>query len=93
MAYSDFTLSRVRDDLGLTIVYKSDVFASSVAIEPSALLSEMLVEFVPLGLAINSENPDRSSSLPRFWRRFDGTSSHRFLYFPVKISVSMRKKC
>ena len=55
MAYSDFTLSRVRDDLGLTIVYKSDVFASSVAIEPSALLSEMLVEFVPLGLAINSE--------------------------------------
>ena len=55
MAYSDFTLSRVRDDLGLTIVYESDVFASSVAIEPSALLSEMLVEFVPLGLAINSE--------------------------------------
>lgn len=45
----------MRDDLGLTIVYGNDVFASSVAIEPSALLSEMLVEFVPLGLAINSE--------------------------------------
>ena len=55
MAYSDFTLSRVRDELGLTIGYESDVFASSVAIEPSALLAEMLVEFVPLGLAINSE--------------------------------------
>ena len=33
MAYSDFTLNRVRDDLGLTIVYGSDVFASSVAID------------------------------------------------------------
>ncbi len=55
MAYSDFTLNRVRDELGITIEYRSDVFAANPGIEPSALLLDMLAEFVPLGLAINSE--------------------------------------
>ncbi|MEA5516300.1 hypothetical protein [Nodularia sp. UHCC 0506] len=55
MSYSDFTLDKVRKQFGLTISDKVDIFASIAEVECPQLLTEILRENIPLGLASNTE--------------------------------------
>jgi hypothetical protein len=55
MAYSDFTLTKVKAQFGLTTEEKSGLFAGATPMEPSPLLRELLGYQVPLALAMNTE--------------------------------------
>jgi len=55
MAYSDFTLSKVKADFGLNIHETLDLFPTIEAIAPSEILSLTLAETIPLVTAINTE--------------------------------------
>lgn len=55
MAYSDFTLAKVRETFNLTLEENRDLFADIPAIPPSDRLKVTLEENIPLAIAINSE--------------------------------------
>ena len=55
MAYSDFTLAKVREAFNLTFEENRDLFADIAAIPPSDRLKLTLEENIPLAIAINSE--------------------------------------
>lgn len=54
MAYSDFTIAKVKRDLGITIVKGQNLF-DAPPIEPSDRLRETIVEALPIVLARSSE--------------------------------------
>lgn len=55
MAYSDFTLTKVRAAFGLTFEENKSLFRDVLEIPPSEFLSEALEYYVPLASAINTE--------------------------------------
>jgi hypothetical protein len=55
MAYSNFTLSKVKSDFEIVTDETQDLFAEIPPIEPSKLLSLVLKDRVPLASAINTE--------------------------------------
>lgn len=55
MAYSDFTLNKVKKELGIKIEEQTDFFATVEPVQPSEYLMTTLEETVPLALAINTE--------------------------------------
>ncbi len=55
MSYSEFTLQETVKRFGLTITETQDLFSPVTEIEPSALLKTILVENIPLALAIQTE--------------------------------------
>jgi hypothetical protein len=55
MAYSEFTIKKVKDDFGLTIIENKDVFSNIKANQVSKYLKKALDDNVPLALAINTE--------------------------------------
>jgi hypothetical protein len=55
MAYSDFTLSKVRKMFGLQIDENVDLFANIIPISCSDYLASTLEENLPLAIAINTE--------------------------------------
>lgn len=55
MAYSDFSLKKVKSDLNLKLAEKSDLFSHIKAVEISSYLKATLKRNVPLALAINTE--------------------------------------
>lgn len=55
MAYSEFTLAKVREDFHLTLQENQNLFADVPGIPPSDLLTTILQEYLPLAIAINSE--------------------------------------
>jgi len=55
MAYSDFTLAKVREAFSLTFEENRDLFADIPAVPPSDRLKLTLEENIPLAIAINSE--------------------------------------
>jgi hypothetical protein len=55
MAYSDFTLGRVRKELGLVIVDRPNLFASVKSTPPSAFLTQSLVRYTSLASLIGTE--------------------------------------
>ncbi|MFN5964536.1 MAG: hypothetical protein ACK46E_05245, partial [Pseudanabaena sp.] len=55
MAYSDFTLAKVREAFDLIIEEDRDLFAEVPKAQPSELLSMILKEYLNLAIAINSE--------------------------------------
>ncbi|MEM9538202.1 MAG: hypothetical protein AAGA60_01685 [Cyanobacteria bacterium P01_E01_bin.42] len=55
MAYSDFTLKKVKSDLGLKIVENRSLFSATPPLEISDYLSQTLKRNVPLALSINTE--------------------------------------
>ena len=55
MAYSDFTLAKVREVFGLSTKENRSLFADVAGIQPSDLLRQTLEENLPLAIAINSE--------------------------------------
>lgn len=55
MAYSDFTLSKVKTAFQLTVDEKQNLFASAAKIKPTDFLQTALKEFVPLATAIGTK--------------------------------------
>ena len=55
MAYSNFTLSKVKADFGIVTDETQDIFAETTPIHPSDLLSLILKDQLPLAGAINTE--------------------------------------
>jgi hypothetical protein len=55
MAYSDFTLKRVKSDLNITVIENDALFPNIEGIKISQFLETMLQRNVPLALAINTE--------------------------------------
>jgi len=55
MSYSDFDLKRVKQELGVTLTEKQDVFSAAKSVDISSTLSEVLAENIPLARAINTE--------------------------------------
>jgi hypothetical protein len=55
MAYSDFTLAKVRETFQLVIDEKRNLFKDVSPIQPSATLTTLLEEYTQLATAINTE--------------------------------------
>jgi hypothetical protein len=55
MAYSDFTLKKVKSELNIKLVEKNSVFSHIEAVEISSYLEDTLKRNVPLALAINTD--------------------------------------
>jgi len=55
MAYSNFTLAKVKEDFGLTVDETQNLFADIPGVHPSELLTLTLAESIPLATAIDTE--------------------------------------
>jgi hypothetical protein len=55
MAYSDFDLKKVKQNLGINLIEKENIFIGINSVEITAYLKEALAENVPLARAINTE--------------------------------------
>jgi len=55
MAYSDFSLSKVKKDFSLTLDESHNLFVAVGGVTPSDLLKQTLEEYIPLATAINTE--------------------------------------
>ena len=55
MAYSDFTLAKVKETFELTLEENQNLCVEVEGVQPSELLTLMLQEYIPLATAINTE--------------------------------------
>jgi hypothetical protein len=55
MAYSDFTLAKVRESFSLILEEDRNLFSNLDAVAPSSLLQSILDEYLSLAIAINTE--------------------------------------
>lgn len=55
MAYSDFDLDRVEQELGISLDESQQLFTTVAPVQPSDWLRQTLDTFVPLATAVNSE--------------------------------------
>lgn len=55
MAYSNFTLAKVKEDFGLTVDETQNLFANITTVEPSEILTVILKDYIPLATAIGTE--------------------------------------
>lgn len=55
MAYSNFTLAKVKEEFGLTVDETQNLFANIQGVKPSDILSIILQEYIPLATAIGTE--------------------------------------
>jgi len=55
MAYSDFSLAKVRDSFGLTLDESRELFVDIGSVEPSEILISILADYIPLATAIATE--------------------------------------
>jgi len=55
MAYSNFTLAKVKEYFDLTVDETQNVFADVPGVQPSELLTLTLAEYIPLATAIDTE--------------------------------------
>ena len=55
MPYSDFSLKKAKQDLGITITEQQNVFADIQSVSTSQILHNLLKENIPLARAINTE--------------------------------------
>jgi len=55
MSYSDFDLRKVKQNLGINLIEKENLFSSIKSVDITAYLQETLAENIPLARAINTE--------------------------------------
>lgn len=55
MDYSDFTIAQVQADFQLTIDERQTLFTTVQPVQPSALLTNFLAEYLSLAIDVNSE--------------------------------------
>jgi hypothetical protein len=70
MPYSDFSLRRAKDELGLVLLEEAGFFAELAPVPISEHLRQSLAENVPLAVSVNTERRARSSSSPTCCRRW-----------------------
>ncbi|NJM62564.1 MAG: hypothetical protein HC849_23975 [Oscillatoriales cyanobacterium RU_3_3] len=55
MAYSDFSLAKVKNDFGLTLDETRNLFAETEGVLPSERLKDLLIDYIPLATSISTE--------------------------------------
>lgn len=55
MAYSNFTLAKVKETFNLTFSESANIFAEVKGVKPSDILTSILQEYIPLAIAISTE--------------------------------------
>lgn len=55
MAYSDFSLAKVKNNFGLTLDETRNLFAETQPVLPSEMLKNLLIDYIPLATAISTE--------------------------------------
>jgi hypothetical protein len=55
MAYSDFSLAKVKNDFGLTLDESRNLFVDTKPVLPSATLKTLLTDYIPLATSISTE--------------------------------------
>ncbi len=55
MAYSNFTLAKVKEEFGLTVNETQNLFANIQGVKPSDILNITLQEYISLATAIGTE--------------------------------------
>lgn len=55
MAYSNFTLAKVKEDFGLTVDETQNLFSEIAVVQPSEILTVILQDYIPLATAIATE--------------------------------------
>ncbi len=55
MAYSDFSLAKVKNDFGLTLDESRNLFAETKPVSPSEMLKFLLGDYIPLATSISTE--------------------------------------
>ncbi|QSJ18959.1 hypothetical protein JYQ62_09530 [Nostoc sp. UHCC 0702] len=55
MAYSDFSLAKVKNDFGLTLDESRSLFVDTKPVLPSATLKTLLSDYIPLAISISTE--------------------------------------
>lgn len=64
MSYSDFTLTKAKQEFGLTTLEKRDIFADVLELASSSLLAEILNYNLPIALGSNSEKARSEMIIP-----------------------------
>lgn len=90
MAYSDFTLAKVREVFNLVIEEDRDLFAEVPQVQPSELLSMILKEYLTLAIAINSEKSRSEFIIAPILGEIRRLSSYQVLLFSEKKFNSVR---
>ncbi len=55
MAYSNFTLAKIKEDFGLTVDETQNLFNEVSLVQPSEILTLVLQDYIPLATAIGTE--------------------------------------
>ena len=55
MAYSNFTIAKVKEEFGLTVDETQNIFNDIPTVQPSEILTVILQEYIPLATAIGTE--------------------------------------
>ncbi|MBD2412720.1 hypothetical protein FACHB389_30950 [Nostoc calcicola FACHB-389] len=55
MAYSDFSLAKVKKTFNLTLDETRNLFADTKPVTPSETLRTILIDYIPLATAISTE--------------------------------------
>lgn len=55
MAYSDFSLAKVKNEFGLTLDESRNLFAETKPVLPSEALTNLLIDYIPLATSISTE--------------------------------------
>jgi len=92
MPYSDFSLKRVKDELGVRVVEQQDMFAMIDSVEISDLLQQNLAENVPLAIAINTEKARSELIIANFLVELRKLFDHQVsLFSGIEFNVDKEK--
>jgi len=92
MPYSDFSLKRVKDELGVRVVEQQDMFAMIDQVEISDLLQKNLAENVPLAIAINTEKARSELIIANFLVELRKLFDHQVsLFSGIEFNVDKEK--
>ncbi len=92
MAYSDFTLSEIKEKFQLLTEAETDIFPDVGEAEISGLLSEILKENIPLALAIHTEKARSEMIVTPILIELRKTLNHRIsLFSGVEFNRHFRK--
>ena len=99
MAYSEFTLSKIKETFGdFTIDQESNLFHSIEAVEVSNLLNEILKENIPLALAVHTEKARSEFIIAPILVELRKTLDHKIslfsgIDFNVDPSIGLNGQC
>ncbi len=92
MAYSDFTLSEIKEKFQLTVEEETDIFSAVRETKISDFLAEMLKENIPLALAIHTEKARSEMIVTPVLIELRKISDHRIsLFSGVEFNVDKEK--